>query len=202
MTAVALPSLTRPWQAQWQYLDFGTDAIPPLGGVAQRAARLGNRHAVTFSTLPGLDANCGAALMAALSKARATGSTVSVAWPQPPFATAIGTPLVNGASQSGLSLIVDGFTASTTALKAGRFFSLSVSSRNYLYALTDDLIVNGSGQATIALDCMLRASPADNAAIEFHTPLIEGFVDGMTQSWTVEMLANYGVPAFTIREIK
>lgn len=201
MTAVPLPSLTRPWKVDLGYLDFGVDAVPPRGGVPQRVAMLGSRHMATFSTLPGLDANCGAALMAAFKKARATGVTITVQWPQPTFSTSIGTPLVNGASQSGTSLIIDGLTAGIT-LKADRTFSMTVSSRSYLYCLTDDVTANGSGQATLSLDCMLRASPADNAALEFHTPLIEGFVDGMTQTWTLEMLTAYGVPPFTVREVQ
>jgi hypothetical protein len=76
-----------------------------------------------------------------------------------------GTPLVNGASQTGASLITDGWPNTTTVLKAGDV--INVAGLNPVFRVTAEVASNGSGQATIPLDPPIPAgsSPADNAAI-------------------------------------
>lgn len=81
-------------------------------------------------------------------------------------------------------------TTAQVAIPAGFFFSVSVSSRNYLYLVTDDATVNSSGQSTLAIAPMLRASPADNAAVNFSTPQIEGFLPDEASQWTIDMLMS------------
>ena len=77
-----------------------------------------------------------------------------------------GTPLVNGASQTGDELITDGWTADTTGiLKAGDWIQLGSGSSTRLYKVLDDVDSDGSGNATINIFPNLRSSPADNAAI-------------------------------------
>lgn len=202
MTAVALPSLPAPWMAVPRLLDFGVIAQPPLGGVEQRISRLGSRWAVDFTDLPSMNSVYGQALMAARFKARASGSTVSCAWPQPAFATAIGTPLVDGAAQAGTTLNIKGLTPGTTGIKSGLFFSLSVSSRNYLYCVTADATADGAGKAALSIAPMLRASPADAAAISFAAPTIEGFIQGQVEQWQLAMRTSLAIAPFTIQEVQ
>jgi hypothetical protein len=97
-----------------------------------------------------------------------------------------GTPLVNGASQSGSSLITDGWTAAAAArLKKGDIFTIAGvnavnpqtrSSTGQLrqFVVTADVSSDGSGNATIAIFPAITASgafqtvdaaPADNAAL-------------------------------------
>lgn len=77
-----------------------------------------------------------------------------------------GTPLVNGASQTGDELITDGWTTSTTGiLKAGDWIQLGSGSSTRLYKVLDDVDSDGSGNATINIFPSLRSSPADDAAI-------------------------------------
>lgn len=76
------------------------------------------------------------------------------------------TARVNGGSQTGRSLITDGWPVSRTVLYAGQFVTVG----DQLLRLTSDIAANGSGQATIAFEGALRASPADNAVIEFVRP--------------------------------
>lgn len=77
-----------------------------------------------------------------------------------------GTPLVKGASQSGSSLITDGWTINTTGiLLAGDFFTVN----GELKMLTADANSNGSGEATLAFKPSLRASPADNAPLTVNS---------------------------------
>lgn len=186
--SVALPTVPVPWAVTPRLLDFGGLLEPPMGGVSQRFSRLGSRWAVDF-VFPPMAGDPAKAFLAALFKARAFGSTLLATWPQPAFPAAIGSPVVNGANQTGSSLIVDGLTASTALLKAGTFFSVVVGSRSYLYCTTDNASVNGSGQSTLAIAPMLRVSPADDAALVFATPKIEGFSAGAQEQWTLERLA-------------
>lgn len=97
-----------------------------------------------------------------------------------------GTPLVNGASQSGASLITDGWTASAAnRLKAGDVFTIaSVNKVNPItkqdtgvlqqFVVISDAASDGSGNCTISISPSIVASgslqnvsaaPADNAAL-------------------------------------
>jgi hypothetical protein len=74
-----------------------------------------------------------------------------------------GTVLVNGGSQTGTSLIVDGLTS---APQAGDTFTIA--GVNLIYTVTIDATVT-SGGATLTINPALASSPADNAAITFLT---------------------------------
>ena len=83
-----------------------------------------------------------------------------------------GTPLVNGGTQTGKSLITDGWTNSTTnIMRAGDMIQLGSGLTAQLYMLTADVNSNGSGQATLSLNRPLLSSPADNAAIVVNNPV-------------------------------
>lgn len=79
-----------------------------------------------------------------------------------PKGTATGTPLVNGASQTGTSLITDGWSNSITGiLQAGDYIQLG----NRLYCVLDDADSDGSGNATFEIFPPLRESPGDNDSL-------------------------------------
>lgn len=77
-----------------------------------------------------------------------------------------GSPLVKGGSQTGYTLLVDGFTIGTT-VKAGDYFSLGTGANTHLHKLVTDGTANGSGEITLEFMPYLRASPADNDAVTF-----------------------------------
>lgn len=99
--------------------------------------------------------------------------------------TKAGTPLVNGASQTGASLVTDGWTNSTAALKKGDIFTLAGVYRVHpetkastgvlqQFVATADGTADGSGNLTISISPSIvtsgatqnvSGSPADNAAI-------------------------------------
>ena len=199
MTAISLPALSRLATVKPRLIRFGADLTPSLGGPVQRLNRLGSRWAVDVA-VPSLTYAGARLWLGARLEAERTQNTLIMAWPKTPDPGALGTPLVNGATQAGTSLIVDGLTAGVT-IPAFTFFSLSVSGRNYLYAVTTATTANGSGQATLPIAPMLRASPADNAALTFSAPQIEGFFDGATIDWNVDELATVGL-SFTLSEIE
>lgn len=79
-----------------------------------------------------------------------------------PEGVGTGTPLVNGASQTGSSIITDGWTAGQTdILKAGDPLQIG----NYTYYVTANANSDGSGNATFNIYPNLRSSPANNDAI-------------------------------------
>ena len=72
-----------------------------------------------------------------------------------------GTPLVDGGSQTGTSLVIDGLD---TAPQAGDAFKIA--GIDLIYTVTANATVT-SGSATLAIDPALASSPADNAVITF-----------------------------------
>lgn len=81
-----------------------------------------------------------------------------------PQGAATGTPLVNGAVQSGRSLLTDGWTPGTAGiLKAGDFIGIAGQSK--VYMVTADANSDAAGNATLTIEPALMGSPADNAAL-------------------------------------
>jgi hypothetical protein len=106
-------------------------------------------------------------------------------WPAHTPGTKAGTPLVNGAGQSGASLITDGWTASTAALKQGDVFTIAGVFRVHpetkastgilqQFVATANGTADGSGNLTVQISPAIvtsgaaqnvSGSPADNVAI-------------------------------------
>lgn len=80
--------------------------------------------------------------------------------------TAAGVAYVNGASQTGRSLVTDGWPENDTVLSAGEFVTIN----DQLLQLTADVVTDNAGNATISFEPPIRVSPADNAAIEYRNP--------------------------------
>lgn len=77
-----------------------------------------------------------------------------------------GTPLVDGASQTGNTLTVDGCSLSVTNwIRAGDYFSVIVNGEPELKMATADASSDGAGDITLTFEPKLRASPDNNAAI-------------------------------------
>lgn len=77
-----------------------------------------------------------------------------------------GTPVVNGASQTGAELAIDGLPASATGyLKAGDYIQLGSGSTATLHKVLNDVDSNASGQATLDIWPDLRSSPTDGSTV-------------------------------------
>jgi len=103
-----------------------------------------------------------------------------------------GTPLVKGASQSGLTLIMDGLTSSPQIQEE---FTISGVTGTYrITAVTN----NGSNTYTVTLNTALASSPADNASITFT----KGFLHTVNGIYTNESVnavyGNSSLGAFTV----
>ena len=81
-----------------------------------------------------------------------------------PQGVASGTPLVNGASQSGRTLVTKGWSASVNGiLKAGDF--IGITGQTKIYMVTSDANSDASGNATLNIEPALMAAPTDGAAL-------------------------------------
>jgi len=106
-------------------------------------------------------------------------------WPSHTVGTKAGTPLTNGAGQTGASLVSDGWTASNTVLKKGDVFTIAGVFRVHpetkaatgilqQFVAAADGTADGSGNLTIAISPSIvtsgalqnvSGSPGDNVAI-------------------------------------
>lgn len=88
--------------------------------------------------------------------------------------------LVNGASQTGNKLIVDGLPASTLGVaRAGDLFEVN----GELKRLTADLNSDGSGNGYMIFEPSLRTAPANNAPIIFRSPMGKFMLGSDSTSW-------------------
>jgi len=106
------------------------------------------------------------------------------------------TLLVNGASQTGTSLITDGAQASTLVLKAGDFFSVN----SELKMVTANATSDGSGNLTINFVPSLRSSPSDNAGLTLVNPVCTMKLTGDSTSYNINNSTIYGI-SFTGLEV-
>jgi hypothetical protein len=84
-----------------------------------------------------------------------------------------GSPLVDGASQTGRALNVKSLTPNITNIfKAGDWIQLGTGSTSSLHKVLVNANSDASGKATIDIFPKIRTSPADNAAIEIDNPKI------------------------------
>lgn len=100
-------------------------------------------------------------------------------------------PLVQGASQTGKSLISDAWTASQTGLLLpGDYFEVN----GELKMVTASVDSNGSGVATIAFTPSLRASPLNNAVITINNPTCTMMLEkDDSANWDLETAAFFGI---------
>lgn len=107
---------------------------------------------------------------------------------------ATGTPVVNGASQTGGSLVTDGWTVSTTGiLKAGDYIQLGSGASSRLHKVLDDVDSDGSGNATLQLWPDLREAPADNATITVTNPKGVFRLTSNAAAFNIDRMGLYGL---------
>jgi hypothetical protein len=108
--------------------------------------------------------------------------------------TPTGTPLVNGADQTGGTLNIDGASNSVTGwLKAGDYIQLGTGSSARLHKVLQDANSNGSGQVSLDLWPHIRVAPADNAAVTVSNAKGLFRLSSNEQSWSINEASIYGL---------
>lgn len=113
-----------------------------------------------------------------------------------------GTPVVNGASQTGQSLTVDGLPASASGyLKAGDYIQLGGGSSATLHKVLEDVTSNASGQATLELWPYIRTAPADGATIVVGSTVGVFRLASNQTDWAINNAAIYGITFAAIEAV-
>lgn len=172
MTILTFPTIRRPSRASYRLRGNTQTHRSPLDGTEQTLEMPGAVWELTVSweSLDATDTRVLAAFLADLRGAAGRFYYSPAVW-SPRRAAGGGTPVVNGAGQSGAALITDGWTPSAQVALPGDWLSFDDSfGRRRLHMVTATAAANGSGQATIAITPPIRRAPADNAPVEVVAP--------------------------------
>ena len=195
--SVTLPTSPAPRSITPRLITARAELRSAFGGSVQRINRLGSRWAFDVE-LPPMTHAAALDWVDLLTEA----DTAILNLPEPGITIGSpGTPLVNGASQTGSSLVTDGWTNGYVIPK-GKWFSVSVSSLLYLYQTTAAVTASGAGAATLTVRPMLRASPADNAALNVNPATVEGFVSVPDGAFGISVNRLVEGLTFTLEERK
>ena len=106
-----------------------------------------------------------------------------------PQGSPAGTPLVNGASQTGRSVITDGWNASITVFKAGDYCKFA--NHDKVYVVSADATSDGSGNSTISIEPALIISPATDSAITYTAVPFTVALTGRVQEFETGTMGLY-----------
>lgn len=174
----------------------------PLSGATQVVELTGARWYATY-TVPPLTPSESGVWLAFLTKLR--GQANSFYGYDPARKTAQGalggTPRVNGASQTGNSLVTDGWSASVTGvMKAGDYLAYATSSARSLHMVVADANSDGSGNATFTIEPSIRISPADDATIITSSPACVMRLTTDAVTWDETLAQTIGI-SFSAEEV-
>lgn len=164
MTDYTWPSGVVPASNAVTWMDNTATFVSPLSGTVRSLSRPGGRWMQTLTVTALKDAPTIEAFVFRLNGAQHRAIIKDFAYKrQGPGG---GTPLVAGASQTGLTLATDGWPNSTTVLRAGDRIGIS----GQMIPIVQDATTNGAGEVTLSLAHPIRTAPADNAPIEIDAP--------------------------------
>jgi hypothetical protein len=106
---------------------------------------------------------------------------------------ATGTIRVNGASQTGNQVALDGFANSTSnVFKAGDYIQIG----SYLYMVIEDVSSNASGEADVKIEPALRSSLetiADDTTVIYSNTTTIMRLDSNELGWQTDKVSKYGI---------
>lgn len=103
-------------------------------------------------------------------------------------------PSVNGGSQTGDTLVIDGCSPNVTGfLLPGDYIQIGSASTTQLYKVLTQVDTDGSGGATVDIWPNLRSSPADNAAIVVANTKGRFRLRENVQQWQINEISSYGI---------
>tara|TARA_R110000803_G_scaffold72752_2_gene136457 strand:- start:2088 stop:2708 length:621 start_codon:yes stop_codon:yes gene_type:complete len=114
---------------------------------------------------------------------------------------ATGTPVVNGASQSGGALIIDGAASSVTGwLKAGDYIQLGTGLTSRLHKVLQDSNSDSGGNVTLDIWPHLRSSPAEDSAVVVSSAKGVFRLASNETAWKISDILLYGI-TFGVAEV-
>ena len=169
MAVITFPTTIKPLVSTMRAVATVGIGESPFTLQAQKQVFNANRWEIDLEYPPITDASTAAELEAFIMQLNGQENTTLVPnFDRPtPIGIGTGTPLVNGASQTGESLITDGWTVSQTGiLAAGDYIQVE----NYMYMVVTSSDSDGSGNSTLSIRPELKSSPANNAPIVVAYP--------------------------------
>ena len=195
---ILLPDTPAPNSAVLSMLDFGGVMRPPTGAKILRLNRQGNRYKMT-GTLPPLPADPnGRVFVSRLIAAKRQGIRMEI----PLLGVnqgAPGSPLVNGAGQSGLTINLKGLTPAYVVREGYWMSIVDAAGQHYVHNVRADVVADSGGLAAVQIEPMLRVPFANNAVVHLAAPMIEGLVDGDEMAWQLS-LGNFVELSFSVEE--
>jgi len=164
----AFPASVSPSSVEWSLVSNTQSFKSPLNGSVQTLENVGARWqaVLKFRNLSDADGRILMAFLVSLGGEAGRFDLYDHSHPNP-AGVATGAPLVNGASQTGGTLITDGWTPSQTGiLKAGDYIGVN----GELKMMAADADSDAGGNATLTFGPLLRSSPSDNAVITTVQP--------------------------------
>lgn len=104
------------------------------------------------------------------------------------------TPLVNGASQTGSSLIINNLNWSNTGVfSAGDYIQLGSSSTSTLHKVLTTTTSDAAGNATIDIFPAIRTAPASGATIAITNTVGRWRIATDITQWEINNISSYGI---------
>ena len=164
-TPLTFPTLTNnPSSIDWKLRTNTHALVSPFDLSVQTVEKMGARWqcAAAWELLNDADSRKLFAFLASL-RGRSGRFYFTPTFAASPLSSITGSPLVNGAGQTGASLVVDGFTGT---IKTGDFFHFDTTAGRELKIVTEDR----AGPGTLRFEPAIRIPPADNAQLVFSSP--------------------------------
>lgn len=194
MATITFPSSPKPSGMQWRLVMPAQNNVS--GWTGQRQVIASNRGwwecSVAFPPIVGRTA--ARPWKSFIAQARGLANDFRVPVDPTPQSALPNTVLVQGAGQTGRSIVTDGWPNSTTVLSAGDYVTIN----DQLLQLTANVTSNGSGVATLNFEPPIRVAPSDNTSVEYKNPYaLMYFVEEPMQSVG---LADVYTIGFELRE--
>ena len=195
---IELPDHLGPSSATPALLDFGVTLRPATGGPVQKVQRAGSRYRVEF-TLPAMYADDARVFVSRLIEAKRIGHLV-IPFPLAISQGAPGSPVVDGAGQTGTTLNIRGLIPGYL-FREGYWLTIKDAyGQRYLFNCRSTVPADTNGEATIKIEPPLRVPHPDGAQILLANPEIEGFLDGGEWTWTISPTGITEL-SFTVEEV-
>jgi len=135
----------------------------------RQARQIGGQYFLMTATFPPMTRAQFAPISAFIKKQRGEYESFQIVPPvlSTGMGSPAGTPLVNGGSQTGRSVVTDGWNNTTLIFKADDFIKFA--NHDKVYTVIADSTSDGSGNATLSIEPALVTSPAENSAITYSS---------------------------------
>lgn len=179
-----------------------TISISPFTGAQQVQAHQGEWWAVEV-TLPRMKRAAAEEWIAFLLKLKGMWGTFYLGDPDgtTPRGSAGGTPLVKGGSQTGSTLLTDGWPTAAGVLLAGDYLQIGSGSSQRLHKNLVDADASPAGETTLDIFPRLRESPANDAAITTSNCKGVFRLASNVMPWSADELSRYEISFGAIEAI-